>query len=474
MLALVVAALMFATLVVAADDDPVADLVKALGDDNALIRKRAAVALQRLGPAARPAVPALQKALIDKDPEVRTAAAAALRAIGGPMSREELIHRLKDRDQPANLRVAACKELVDRFGGEPAVVQALESVLADPAVKLAAAQALEAFDKRRKLDRITGGVTLKGHNAPVKCLAFSPDCGTLVTAGGELGKAGEIKFWDTATARDRLSLKGHGEMVNALAFSSDGKWLASGGGVYDHKQEKWTDGEIKLWDAANGEEVVCFTAHSRPVTSLAFSGDGKILVSVSEDKTVYLWDVVKRQEMGHWKALPSAVLSVAVSSDGKTMAAGCADKKIRLFDLPDGKERHVLKGHAGPVLCLAFTTDGKTLVSGGGVYDVDMQTWLSGEAKVWDVATGTERASFKKHTDAVAAIALSPDGQTLATGSWDTSVKVWDIATKQERTSLPAHTSRVTGVAFSPDGKQLATASADRTAKLWKVVWEKQ
>jgi hypothetical protein len=466
--------ILFITSFAFAADDPVPDLIKALADDNALVRKRAAVALQRLGPAARPAKPALEKALSDPDADVRAAAAAALRAIGGPLSREELIHRLKDRDLAASARVAACRELVERFGAEPPVVQALESVLADPAVKVEAAQALEAFDRRRKLDRVASGVTLKGHRSELRCLAFSPDAATLVTATGESGKAGEIKLWDTTNGRERLALKGHSEMVKALAYRDDGKWIASGSGVYDHKLEKWTEGEIKLWDAATGEEATCLHGHTRPVTALVFLPDNKTLVSASEDKSIILWDLEKRQELRTWKPQPAAVLALAVSRDGHTLAAGCGDKTLRLFDVPDGKERHALKGHGGPVLCVAFSADGKTLVSGSGTFDANARTWSAGEAKVWDPATGAERATFKKHTDAVAAVAVTADGQTVATGSWDTTVKLWDVATKQERTTLRAHTSLVTAVAFSSDGKQLATGSADRTAKLWKVIWEQK
>src|SRR5579883_1822192 len=148
----------------AADEpEPAAELAKALADDNALIRKRAALALGRLGPQAAPAAAALRKALSDSDPDVRSAAAAALRGIGGPLSKEELIHRVKDKSQTAAARTAACRELAERFASDPAVSRVLEGQLADPAVKLAAARALEGIDKRPRLERVTRGVTLKGH-----------------------------------------------------------------------------------------------------------------------------------------------------------------------------------------------------------------------------------------------------------------------------------------------------------------------
>jgi tetratricopeptide (TPR) repeat protein len=127
----------------------VPDLIKALGDEEPLIRKRAAMALERLGKAARDAVPALQKALKDDDAAVRTAAESALKVIGVPATREELLARLKDKEQPAEARRAACAELAERFADDTGVRGTLESLLTDAAVKRDAARALEAMDQRK-------------------------------------------------------------------------------------------------------------------------------------------------------------------------------------------------------------------------------------------------------------------------------------------------------------------------------------
>ena len=125
----------------------VAGLVKALQDDNALVRKRAAIALGRLGPGARAAVPALEKALHDADADVRAAAAAALEKVDVRLSLDALVRRLQDRGAPDRLRREACRELAERFGKEPAATRALEGVLTDPAVKADAARALEDIDR---------------------------------------------------------------------------------------------------------------------------------------------------------------------------------------------------------------------------------------------------------------------------------------------------------------------------------------
>ncbi|CAI7662679.1 unnamed protein product [Penicillium bialowiezense] len=116
-----------------------------------------------------------------------------------------------------------------------------------------------------------------------------------------------------------------------------------------------------------------------------------------------------------------------------------------------------LEGHSSSVQSVAFSPDGQTVASGS--YDQTI--------KLWDAQTGNELQTLKGHSDSVRSVAFSPDGQTVASGSSDRTIKLWDAQTGNELQTLKGHSDSVRSVAFSPDGQTVASGSRDRTIKLW-------
>jgi WD40 repeat protein len=157
----------------------------------------------------------------------------------------------------------------------------------------------------------------------------------------------------------------------------------------------------------------------------------------------------------------SAVSALAVAPDGSWLVSASNDQTIRIWDVATGTERAMLAGNTSGVRALAVAPDGSWLVSASNDHAV----------RIWDVATGTERATLVGHASEVCAVAIAPDGSWLASGSDDQTVRIWDIATGAERTVLTGHTGWVRAVAIAPDGSWLASggAGADGTVRVWDV-----
>jgi WD40 repeat protein len=254
--------------------------------------------------------------------------------------------------------------------------------------------------------------TLEGHRGRVTSLAFAKDGVTLVAAAGEPGAFGEARLWSVADGKLIRMIQGHQDSLYAAVPSPDGAMLATSS--YDQ--------QIKLWEIANGKELRTLVGHNDAVFDLAFRPDGKILASASGDRTVKLWNVADGQRLDTFGQPLKEVYSVAFSPDGKRVAAGGVDSRIRVWQISsDAKENsnpilYSRFAHEGAVVRVVYSADGTTLVSAGEDRTV----------KIWNADTVTERAEIEKQPDWAPALAISPDGKSIAVGRLDGSMAFYD------------------------------------------------
>ena len=334
---------------------------------------------------------------------------------------------------------ATAREVDLLNGGQPTLVR---SVAYSPDGTLIAAGTRDGTVQLWEVNRgrLLAPLRLPSSWREVDALAFSPD-GRIVASGSH----DEIQLWDVENQRHLKTLKGHKGRIFSLAFSLDGKTLASG--AEDHT--------VILWETATGNNIATFQ-HSSEVFSVAISPNGESLAAVAGN-SVNVWNVSTKKKVATLK--DSKRVSVAIYSlDGTTLVSG-ENGRATLWDVRTRKKVATFK-HKGWIGSIAYSPDGSMLATAavgrfGGSY---------GTVKLWEVSTGASAASIQGHANVNSAVAISPDGSTLAMGHWKGTIKLWEARTGQHISSLPNESAYA--LAYSPDGNTLALGKHEGTVKL--------
>jgi WD40 repeat protein len=388
--------------------------------------------------------------------------------------------------------VPSCQPIRQLNGGG-----AVAAVVFAPDGKTLASAGDDALIRLWDVERAAEIRQLRGHEQSILTLLFARDGRTLISGGLDRG----IRFWDASSGQEVRQIPHRPGDVDALALSPDGRILAAAG----------TNNTLQRWDAATGRPLSAGPGHQSGITSLAVAFDGKQVVSAAAAGTIRFWDAVAGKHVRESAAgLPGdalvawtpdaktivladgtnkvylleanrltaginfmracqkildgpkddSVLSLAVSSDGKLIATGYRKTGVRLWNASDGAVVQSFP-FAGPAQALALAPDGKTLAVGG------MDT-----IALFETATAKPLRQLEKGQP-VACLVFSPDGSLLASAMVDSTIRLWDlrpgIEQGKELRVLEGHTSAVYSLAFAPDGRTLVSGSHDRTVRSWET-----
>ena len=335
-------------------------------------------------------------------------------------------------------------------------------------------------------DAITGEAAFRvQHETGVLSARFSPDGKLLLT--GSLDQT--ARLWDSATGAAVGAPLQHGEAVQFAAFnrSSDRALTAT------------SQGNAQVWDVANGRRITEPFRQRGALLSASFDGSGKRILTASKDHTAQIWRVMPATSSPVVLAAGDWITSATFENDGREVqtvsrngvtqvwdaasgqllrsskteapfAAVSADRSrrallddrnmlITVVDAATGKPVRAPITAPAPVMAAALSPDGQRVCA--GLYDSAVHCW--------DVASGALLFEPVKHPQFVRGVSFSSDGRRIATASADRAVRIWDAATGKSTAEPLWHEAPVQNVQFAPDGRRLAVAATDGKALIWST-----
>lgn len=263
---------------------------------------------------------------------------------------------------------------------------------------------------------------------------------------------GHCIFWDLQqdTTRYLSDKEYRTTSIFVVALSPDGTQFAT---------VPYYETSIKLWDVSSGQFLGVLRGHEGAVVSIAYSPDGELLASVSQDMTVRLWRLSDGLCIHVLHGHTDEVWSVGFSPNGSLLVSGSRDTTVKIWQVSDGTLVHTLEGHEDAVTSVSFSPDGDHVVSGSA--DTMMRAWRATVGDMLHTIDGHESTVWK--------VGFSPDGQLVVSASQDGTIKLWRARNGKWLHTLYGHEGMVSSVSFSPDGKMIASGSNDGTVRLWGV-----
>ena len=337
-------------------------------------------------------------------------------------------------------------------------------------------------------------------------LLFTPDEKRIVFVSDSI-----INVVDLESSEKIFCLTGDKYGISCMAISPDGNKIVSvscreliqiGYQQYESgdsdDETRYTDNTVKVWDATTGKELLSFNAHLRTINSVAFSPDGKSIVTSSYDKFIKIWNIDTGEEIQNmkWK-VNSVAIEAVFSPDGKYIVSGHVSGKIKIWDVKTGDGIKSWNGHNSYLISVAISQDGLRIVSTANdatikIWDMESNETQNMKTRVdWCVFSQDkkliaypneedvieiynieteQKIKLEEREGVVNDLIFSPDGKYFAASSaidGDGTLIIWNTETGKVEHSLVGHTDWITSIDYSKDGKHLITSAWDRKIIIW-------